>query len=387
MQIRLINRFAELEEYAPRWNSLLARSGSDSIFLTWQWLASWWDVFGGELTLMVLVAEEHGELLGLAPLMIAPFPGPGGRHVRTLMFMGQGGDTLAEFLDLIVLPERRAEVVHAFADELRGPLRKRWDALLLQRVVTESPNLELFERRLAARGVTPRRRNEFPAPYLALPSTLDALLSAKSGNFRYQYQRSRKRLAAAGTAQLLLAGRDLRVDEALTVLAELNRERWQQAGTSFRTDRYRRFHGTLATALQEQGWLWLGILELNGEPVAARYDFVYGGKVWCMQGGWKPTHESLNLGTIMTGEVMGWAIDRGFREYDFLGGEDHYKRRWADRERLLVDLEAFNPATWRGWLWPRLRALKKAVATPSGRRRGAPPPRPEVDQVLRSDAC
>jgi CelD/BcsL family acetyltransferase involved in cellulose biosynthesis len=65
----------------------------------------------------------------------------------------------------------------------------------------------------------------------------------------------------------------------------------------------------------------------------------------------------------MTGEVIAWAIAQGLREYDFLCGEDHYKRRWADRERTLVDFEAFNPATLRGRWWPRLRSLKRYLST------------------------
>jgi CelD/BcsL family acetyltransferase involved in cellulose biosynthesis len=118
----------------------------------------------------------------------------------------------------------------------------------------------------------------------------------------------------------------------------------------------------LARRLAERGWLWLVVLTLDGQPIAARYDFVYGGKVWCMQGGWDPAHQDLNPGTLMTGEVIAWAIAKGLSEYDFLGGEDHYKRRWAEAERRLLDLEAFNSGTLRGRWWPRLRSLKQALS-------------------------
>jgi CelD/BcsL family acetyltransferase involved in cellulose biosynthesis len=146
----------------------------------------------------------------------------------------------------------------------------------------------------------------------------------------------------------------------MRILASLNRERWQEEGSSFRTERYHKFHTELARRLAERGWLWLSVLTIDGEPAAARYDFVYGGKVWCMQGGWKPSLRNANLGTIMTGEVIDWAIRNGIREYDFLGGEDHYKRRWANAERTLSDIEAFNPGTLRGRLGPHLRWIKRS---------------------------
>ena len=366
MQIQLLDRFADLQRHAGRWNELLARSASNSVFLTWEWIEPWWQVFGADLELLVLVAEEQGRLVGVAPLMVAPHPSPGGRQIRTLMFLGQGGDTLAEHLDFILEPGRERELIAAFVDELCGPLRRRWDALLLQRVIESSLNRSIVIEQLEMKGVVVVVRNEIPSPYLSLPHSMDALLAGKSSNFRYQYQRSRKRLLATGTARFLMAGSDIALDEAMRVLAELNRERWQDTGASFRTERYRQFHSVLAQRLAERNWLWLSVLTLDGQPIAARYDFAYGGKVWCMQGGWKPSLQNLNPGMIMTGEVIEWAIGRGFREYDFLGGEDHYKRRWASGERTLVDLEAFNPATLRGRFWPRLRALKRALSPASG---------------------
>jgi CelD/BcsL family acetyltransferase involved in cellulose biosynthesis len=218
---------------------------------------------------------------------------------------------------------------------------------------------------MRAQGILIRARNEDRSPSLLLPQSMAALLASKSANFRSQYQRSRRRLANLGTVRLLRAPQDLSIAEAMKTLAKLNRARWQEAGSSFKTVDYERFHAMLAQRFAERDWLWLAILTLDDEPIAARYDFVYGSKVWCMQGGWDPARQDLNLGTLMTAEVISWAIAQELREYDFLGGEDHYKRRWADRERTLLDLEAFNAATLRGRWWPRLRSLRRGLSPAS----------------------
>jgi CelD/BcsL family acetyltransferase involved in cellulose biosynthesis len=361
MKIKLIDRFADLRSYAAQWNDLLARTGSPSVFLTWEWIEPWWEVFGAKFDLAVLFAEKDGRLVGIAPLMTGPLlKGTGGGLMRALMFVGQRGDTLAEYLDFIVEPGREAEVVEAFTEYLGGPLRRRWDALRLERVSGDSPNRGPLMASLRARGIDVRSRNDWPAPYLHLPESMDALLASKSPNFRQQYQRSVRRLSSLGKIRFLRAPKDIGLDAAMRILAGLNRERWQEEGESFRTERYHEFHTELARRLAGRGWLWLSVLTIDEEPAAARYDFVYGGKVWCMQGGWKPSYRNANLGTIMTGEVIDWAIRNGIREYDFLGGEDHYKRRWADAERTLSDIEAFNPGTLRGRFAPRLRSIKRS---------------------------
>src|ERR1044071_4898076 len=97
--VQTIQDIAELRRLGPAWNALLARSGSDCIFLTWEWISTWWEIFGASHRLLVLVAREGGELRGIAPLMI----GRSRRHnrsplLRRLMFIGQDSDVYPEYL-------------------------------------------------------------------------------------------------------------------------------------------------------------------------------------------------------------------------------------------------------------------------------------------------
>ncbi|HEY1050456.1 MAG TPA: hypothetical protein VGE39_11895, partial [Prosthecobacter sp.] len=50
---------------------------------------------------------------------------------------------------------------------------------------------------------------------------------------------------------------------------------------------------------------------------------------------------------------------RGLRTYDMMPGEYEYKRRWADSERWLLDLEAHNPASWRARTFHALRSMRR----------------------------
>ena len=57
-----------------------------------------------------------------------------------------------------------------------------------------------------------------------------------------------------------------------------------------------------------------------------------------------------------------WAVARGLEAYEFLSGEDAYKRRWATADRTLVDLAAYAPR-------PLLRAVLRARDRRDARRR------------------
>ena len=64
-----VSDIAGLRRLRPEWNGLLCRSPASSVFLTWEWIATWWEHFGREGDLLILaVRDESGRLVGLAPL-------------------------------------------------------------------------------------------------------------------------------------------------------------------------------------------------------------------------------------------------------------------------------------------------------------------------------
>jgi CelD/BcsL family acetyltransferase involved in cellulose biosynthesis len=367
LRIEHVGDIAGLRALAPDWDALLEESATSSVFLRHAWIANWWEVFGGPFRLHVLVARDaEGEILGIAPLMTGPGPGRLRGRLDHLMLIGQQGETLAEHLDLIVRRGADDDVVHCLAEAMLE-LEDRWDVLLFERVPATSPHLGICEGVLRAAGCEAACVRPQASPYLPLPESWDALLGSKSRNFRRQWKNSYNRLAREGEVRLRIAGRDLPLAEAFDELVALHRARWGPGEGGFETEAYLAFHRRLSQAFEAEGALVLALLEVGGRRVAARYDFLHGGKVWCFQGGWLPEFESMRAGTVLTGLVLEWAIENGCREYDFLSGEDDYKRRWATAERTLVDLEAFANRARVRWV-RRLARVKDVVRRLFGRR-------------------
>lgn len=343
-----------LDRLPPGYDELLASSAQPSIFLGRAWLESWLDVFGDRHAPCFLAVHEGTGLLGLAPFVInSDSPRVG---LRRLTIAGQQ-PTSGEHLTVVASAGQEGPVADAVAQQLTGPLRRRWDVLNIQRMRTDSPMLAPLTEALLARGCAVEIIETGTSPHLPLPADVDEILRNKSKNFRGQVRQSANRLGRLGTVTVALAGEEMELDDAFDHLLRLHRLRWSEASSFDSSDKIA-FHRSLSRRLLDDDQLYLAVLLIDGDPIAARYDFVSHGKIWCIQGGWDPVHASARPGMFMTEHVMRWGVERGLGEYDFLAGDGEYKDRWATEARDLVSVVATNPRSPRAQAYRALAKLR-----------------------------
>ena len=69
MQVMEVDSWDAHPGLLSAWNDLVAASAADSIFLTHEWLTSWWDAFRADRELKLIVCTEgDGEVVGVIPL-------------------------------------------------------------------------------------------------------------------------------------------------------------------------------------------------------------------------------------------------------------------------------------------------------------------------------
>lgn len=105
------DRFRDLED---EWRQLYEASPSATPFQTWDWLYTWWEVYGSPGALRLITARHDGRLVGVLPLMVG---GPG--HLR---FIGTG---LSDHLDLLVDATVADDVLTMWAHDLVRTSRVR----------------------------------------------------------------------------------------------------------------------------------------------------------------------------------------------------------------------------------------------------------------------
>lgn len=332
---------AELAALAGEWRSLLDSSGQDHLFLTWEWLQSWWVHLGCGRRLFLLAARDGPELVALAPLALTP---PKLRRLapfRSLEFLG-AGTVGSDYLDLIVRRGSEDAALQAFSDHLAG---KRV-MLHLGRTRREgSLAARLFDR-LGPRGWSHRETSIEVCPFIRLAGhTWDSYLATLGSAHRYNFQRRLKNLRRRYAVELHRVATEEDRAPALAWLLRLHEARWRPRGGSeaFSSEGLLSFHEDLTRRALARGWLRLLELRLDGRPAASLYGFRYRDVFCFYQSGFDPAYAKDSVGLVMMGLAIKSALEEGADEYDLLHGDEAYKFQWARETRELAGLEFFPP--------------------------------------------
>lgn len=336
-QVSTLDAFCALR---ADWNALATADSRASVFLTWEWLYSWWEVYGAKRQLSVLLAkDDRGQLRGIAPLMkcwtrIGPVP------VRTVQFIG-AHSTASEYLDFIAAQDDKEQVARTFLSYLCD--KKAWDLFLFHQVPDDSATRWMLTEQIPPGGLHVSPLETQPSLYIPLPSHWDAYLTRLKHHARNDIRRYRRRLETAGGYQIVDRSND--PDQALVDFETLHLARMQNARrvTSFSSSDFRRFHALVASRCAERGRLRMVFLTIGGRNVGALYGFVFNERFFFYNSGFDPTFRDQNVATVLLSHCIENSITAGLREFDFLGPGD-YKTRWGVDERRKLSF-ALSPHT------------------------------------------
>lgn len=334
---------------APVWNPLLAASASDNLMLTWEWLTTWWEVFGEERELYLLLARDGDELIGIAPLLKRAVQHYGLLPYQRLEFLASGEDEADEicsdYLDFILRRGREAEALNAIFRYLRER-EPDWDEWLLTDVSAESPNLPLIEQLCRRGGMKLEITRRQICVYTRLPHDWETFLQTLRPSFRAKVRRERRHLEHHG-GELRVIESEQDFAAHFEILIHLHQARWAAHGKPgvFSSEKFMRFHHTVAPKLLRRGWLKLYMLLLSGDPVSAHYDFIYHRKAYFYQAGCVTHDPRLDSpGMVVEGLALEHAIAAGCTEYDMLkSAPDSYKFRWGSATRGIIQARLAPP--------------------------------------------
>lgn len=350
---------ADLERLAPRWRALLSRAAAVAQpVMTPLWQGTWWTVFGDaeHRSPWVVTVEDGDALVGLLLLSWRPTSHRGGIPVRRLELLGTGekeaDEICSDYVGAIVARGMESEVATALAAMLRDSAPNDWDELRMPSMSADDPFVPQLAAALGRCGIVTSIETSGECPYIPLPGTWEAYLQALGSSRRYVVTRSLRELekwAGPGGWELRKARTPEDLAEGVRVLSQLHAERWTSAGKGgvFSSERFRRFHDVVMPRLltgEDGVSLDLSWLLVRGEPVAAAYNLVHGGRLQFYQSGRRvDVPKNVRPGIAMHALAIRASIEAGLREYDFLAGASRYKRDLATESRNLVTLRAVAP--------------------------------------------
>jgi CelD/BcsL family acetyltransferase involved in cellulose biosynthesis len=325
----------------PEWDGLLASSRSDSIFLTWEWLFTWWKHLAGRRRLSILAVRSAGELIAIAPLALRPPDYGRLTPFRALEFLGTGS-VGSDYLDLIVRAGQEPLALPALAGHLaRGKVM-----LEMAQIRTGGSLARDLAERIEGRGWSLTASSTSVCPYIDLEGrTWASYLAGLGPAHRANLQRRLRNMERSFEWSFREAESEEERREFLGHLIDLHHLRRQELGGSdaFNTPGLLAFHEEFSALARERGWLRLYLLRLDAKPAAALYGFQHGGTFSFYQSGFDPAYRKQSVGLVAMGLTIRKALEAGAAEFDLLHGDETYKSLWARERRETGRLEAYPP--------------------------------------------
>lgn len=359
-----VTRFRAWEPLVSRrdeWNRLVADSGA-SIFQTYEWNECWWRCFGQEANLSILIVENDGALLGVAPLSIHR-ERVNGLRSRVLRFVGSLNHA-SDYCDFVLAPSGNQIPPEAILDailkavfETKAKMADPWDQFELFNFPGHSPHRSALKAALERRGeqMTWERLMDAPTRHLGDPVKDAECLNKKS------LKRHLNHFKKAGSLEFWHVESRQEILDYLEPFFQQHIER--RALTSdpsqFLVGKQREFYRALVESLGEAGWLRFSVVLFNGQPLAFHFGFEFAGRYLWYKPTFDATHVKKSPGEVLLRFLLEYSIARGLREFDFTVGDEAFKYRFANEVRFNERITVYR-APLAYWL-SRLRRQARAI--------------------------
>jgi CelD/BcsL family acetyltransferase involved in cellulose biosynthesis len=316
------------------WNPLLEKSQANNIYLTWEWISTWWQCFGKDNRLWVLIVRDtaKGEILGIAPLylhrpsLIPGFP----IHHRELSFLGTNA-AAPDHLDFIARKGYEETVIPALLNYVNSHVE--WDILRLDGV----PETALTAKMLTSQDYS--WGNHVSAKQISiahLPETWEIFFS----NLR-RLKKNLRRFTRfleedhAGQVKYTRSINETQIMTALmTMLQQANQVREShQDKYSLNDLGIQEFHQQIAMRFHKKNWLRIYCLNVGEKDVAVSLSYYYNNIASFYQGGYDMSWSKYGPGHLLQAYDIQQAIKEGIKEGDFSRGRQTYKKEWTDSIR------------------------------------------------------
>ena len=315
------------ETLSAEWDRLLATLPEATAFQSPAFLRCWWRHFGEELAPHVVTARRGGELVGIAPLQLRR-QRRFGRGYRTLEFLGSP-DELAR--PRLLVPAGDDETLTAILQAIAAR-RSGWDMIWLDELETGGWQAAAIERWAKSAGLWVRSEPLHPVSWLDKNGTWQEYLAARSAHFRKRLRAAARRLERECTVawEQCHGGPDMR--RFVDLFLQVEKSSWKaRAGYDIGYEAgYRRFYADLlahnSAALRGHGLA----LTVDGQPAAVTLGVSGHGRYYSLQIAHDAAFDRYSPGTLLEAREMEWFFgEPELRRYEFLGGDNANKRRWA----------------------------------------------------------
>lgn len=338
LELDVIRDWAEFEVLKAPWQALERRDPEYSVFLSWAWLAEAFRANPGRWR--VVVAHRDDRLLGVLPLKTRVH-WSGSRQRFETEFEAGGRLIWSEYTGFLCDPDHAETVLPHLARRVQ---HMPWARMSLRYVMPEqraAAFLAAFpENRYSARWrdyrINRGETDNLLCPQVALPNDYETWLDAlPSRNTRQKIRRFARRYLDSGEIRVTTASTAGGIARDLDHLIRLWLAKWREQKGDDSAQRAANNYREMLGAARRLGLLHLPVLWRDDRPlgVLAHVLDPSMGRVHFIAAGRDTTTEAPYVGLLLHSESIRWAIEMGYRTYDFGHGNEPYKYSFGASDR------------------------------------------------------
>lgn len=328
-----IARFDRLPD-SPEACVAFDHTGASDFFSTREWYEIFIDAVlcdAGNAQFLI-ASEDDGQVAAILPLWIRPTPWPSGKSRYTAL-----ANYYSCLYQPIVPPDENLAIrgVDALIEHLSAN-RTEWSMLTFSPMPQDAAATHSLVSGFSCRGFYVEQYPAFGNWYLPTTGmTFDAYFASRRKKMRNTVRSKTNQLASTyAMATTVICSTD-GLEEALVAYDRIYATTWKKP------EPYAEFVPMLARRLASAGKLRLGLLHIDGKPVAAQIWFIHNKTAHIYKLAYDAAYAKYSVGTILTMELVKHCLEKdGVTCIDFLSGDDSYKRQWMShrRERITVDV-------------------------------------------------
>ncbi len=316
-------------EIRPQWQELLGRSAVNNLYITPAWQELWWGAFqDGRSLAGFYLTDQSGDLTAIASLS------RDGEHYSLV-----GNSDTFDYNDFIVAAGQEDGFYPILLDTIEGNGGSR---LELFSIGEDSPTLAILPDLARGKGYDVDIQPEDVAPRVVLADTWDDYLAGLSKKDRHELRRKLRRLEGHENWRWYCVSDPDEAAERMDTFVDLMR-RSDPAKAEFLTAEREDFFRRMVSATAAEGVLRLFFMDMDDQTVAASLCFDYDNVRMLYNSGHDPEYRYYSVGLLLHSLCLRDALERGYRYFDFLRGNEPYKYRLGGKDHLLYRISLRRP--------------------------------------------
>ncbi len=290
ISLKIIDSTSGFRELEDEWNILFEESSQANVFLSWDWMMTWWEVyqdqFKRELSILCIYQDE--KLIGIAPFQILKSFPKYFIQGKTLCFIGSGESKqdriISQYPDLIVARGSENQVINEVSKFLLQN-RKLWDFADFEFLLQDSLISKCVDE--STQSITVKLSQYGSRYFIDTFPDFEAYKANLGKRWRKMFEKKNRLLNRDGKLTIKTTENIDAIESYFNRLTEMHNERWQdKTKTSiFDSERFRTFHIKVMKRLLPKDKVFIKTLFLDDQALASYYCFTDKGQIHYYQSG------------------------------------------------------------------------------------------------------